>query len=232
MEARRHGLIAIADGVLAALLAPACLSCAAVLDAPTASPLCMRCWRRVAKFPTGVDLGHGLPAIAGVMAIGPFDAVLRDVIHGWKFQGRRSLATELGPMLREAGARLLSGADAVVPVPLHPWRQWTRGYNQAALLASTLGLPVWHVLKRTRATPSQSRLDAQARRRNVRKAFASGGWWPGSSEAARRRVHGRVIVLVDDVVTTGATLDACARVLRAAGAREVRALAAARAELG
>jgi ComF family protein len=165
------------------------------------------------------------------MAIGPFDAVLRDLIHGLKFQGRRSLASALGPMLREAGAPLLSDADAVVPVPLHPWRQWTRGYNQAALLASTLGLPVWQVLKRTRATPPQSRLDAQARRHNVRKAFASGGWWPGSSEAARRRVHGRVVVLVDDVVTTGATLDACAQVLRAAGAREVRALAAARAEL-
>lgn len=165
------------------------------------------------------------------MAIGPFDEVLRDVIHGLKFQGRRSLATELGPMLREAGAPLLSGADAVVPVPLHPWRQWMRGYNQAALLAATLGLPVWHLLKRTRATPSQSTLDAPARRQNVRKAFASGGWWPGSREAARRRVHGRVVVLVDDVVTTGATLEACARVLRAAGAREVRALAAARAEL-
>ena len=222
----------MADGVLAALLAPACLSCAAVLEAPTSSPLCPRCWRRVAKFPVGADLGHGLPEIAGVMAIGPFDDVLRDVIHGLKFQGRRALAAELGPMLREAGAPLLSGADAVVPVPLHPWRQWTRGYNQAALLAETLGLPVWHVVKRARATSSQSTLDKAARRRNVRRAFSLGGWWPGSRASARRLVHGRVVVLVDDVVTTGATLDACGRVLRAAGATEVRALAAARAELG
>jgi ComF family protein len=111
-------------------------------------------------------------------------------------------------------------------------RQWRRGYNQATLLAETLGRPVWQVLKRTRATPPQSRLDAETRRRNVRRAFAAGGWWPGSAAAARRRLHGRVVILVDDVLTTGATLDACARVLREAGARDVRAITAARAELG
>jgi ComF family protein len=165
------------------------------------------------------------------MAIGPFDTVLRDVIHGLKFQGRRSLASALGALLRETGAALLSGADAVVPVPLHPWRQWQRGYNQADLLAATLGLPVWRVLKRTRATRSQSRLDALSRRHNVHRAFAPGGWWPGSRGAAARRVSGRVVVLVDDVLTTGATLEACARALQAAGASEVRALTAARAEL-
>jgi ComF family protein len=173
-----------------------------------------------------------LTAVSAVAAAGPFDAVLRDIIHGLKFQGRRSLAGGMGPMLREAGAALLADADAVVPVPLHPLRQWRRGYNQATLLAETLGRPVWQVLKRTRATPPQSRLDAETRRRNVRRAFAAGGWWPGSAAAARRRLHGRVVVLVDDVLTTGATLDACARVLREAGARDVRAITAARAELG
>lgn len=225
-------MTAVADGVLAALFAPTCLSCAGVLETPTSSPVCAHCWRRVVRFPVGADLGQGLTAVSAVAAAGPFDAVLRDIIHGLKFQGRRSLAGRMGPMLREAGAALLADADAVVPVPLHPLRQWRRGYNQATLLAETLGRPVWQVLKRTRATPPQSRLDAETRRRNVRRAFAAGGWWPGSAAAARRRLHGRVVILVDDVLTTGATLDACARVLREAGARDVRAITAARAELG
>lgn len=224
-------MTSLADALIATLFAPTCLSCAQVLEAPTRSPVCDACWRRIASMARAVPLSDSSD-IARARAIGPFEDVLRDVVHALKFQGRRGLATRLQPLLHDAAGDLLDGADAVVPVPLHPWRQWQRGYNQAELLAAMLGLPVWKVLRRRRATRSQTSLDAAARRANVRGAFALGGPLPGSGHRARRRIHGRTLVLVDDVLTTGATLDACALVLREAGAREVRALAAAHAEPG
>jgi ComF family protein len=107
---------------------------------------------------------------------------------------------------------------------LHASRHRERGFNQAALLARALPLPCVDALARVRPTPSQTDLPADKRRRNVRGAFAL------SREVRRRaEVSGRCIVLVDDVATTGATLNECAKVLREAGAREVRAVTAARA---
>ena len=220
----------IVDALIATVFAPVCLSCARVLDAPTRSPVCDTCWGRIGRFATpACDLGPLCASLSHVRAVGPFDAVLRDVVHGLKFRSRRSLATRLGPLLRGAAGELLDDADAVVPVPLHPWRQWRRTYNQADLLAATLGRPVWHVLRRRRSTPPQTALDRHARQANVRHAFALGGWMPGAEDRARRQVEGRTLVLVDDVLTTGATLEACARVLVDGGAREVRAVTVARA---
>jgi ComF family protein len=114
-----------------------------------------------------------------------------------------------------------------VPVPLHPWRRLRRGFNQAADLAAQLDVPVVHALRRVRWTAPQAGLTAAARRRNVRTAFALAAPWLRPAAPLEQRV----VLLVDDVRTTGATLDACARVLRAAGAREVRALTAARAAM-
>jgi predicted amidophosphoribosyltransferase len=129
-----------------------------------------------------------------------------------------------------------------VPVPLHAARRRSRGFNQARDLAAGLGLPVLEALRRTRATPAQASLTAGARRRNVRGAFAlapASRWGDGWRASRGERialmagaVYGRVVVLVDDVVTTGATLEACAAVLRAAGAADVRAVTVARAVLG
>jgi len=224
-------MTSLADALIATVFAPACLSCARVLETPTRSPVCDTCWGRIGRFATpACDLGPlSSTMLSHVRAVGPFDDVLRDVVHGLKFQGRRTLAARLGPLLREAAGDLLADADAVVPVPLHPWRRWRRTYNQADLLAVTLGRPVWRVLRRRRATPPQTALDRQARQANVRHAFALGGWLPGAAARARRNIEGTTLVLVDDVLTTGATLDACARVLLEAGADEVRAITVARA---
>jgi ComF family protein len=119
--------------------------------------------------------------------------------------------------------------DCVVPVPLHPWRRMTRGFNQAADLARALGPPVVHALWRVRATRPQAGLTASERRRNVRAAFALS---PLVSRRARRAcVERRTILVVDDVMTTGATVQACAAVLEHAGAADVRVVTLARAEL-
>ena len=233
---------ACADALLAVLVAPACAACAAPLDAPTRGAVCAACWNRVVPIapPVCVTCAEPLPswrvisagqqrcprcrrrgtAISMARSVGAYDGALRDIVHALKYEGRRSLAAPLAARMRAHGAEVLAGADLAVPVPLHRWRARRRGFNQAADLARHLGLPCRAALRRTRPTPSQTDLPASRRHANVRGAFA-----------VRRgvSVSGCCVVLVDDVSTTGATLEACARALREAGAREVRALTAARA---
>jgi ComF family protein len=141
-------------------------------------------------------------------------------VHALKYEGRRSLARPLADLMRVRGADVLDGSLCVVPVPLHPSKRRHRGFNQAADLARHLGRPVVHALARIRATPSQTDLPASQRHRNMKDAFGI------TRHAAALKE--RIVVLVDDVSTTGATLEACARVLRESGVREVRALTAAR----
>ena len=124
--------------------------------------------------------------------------------------------------MRDAGVSVLGDADAVVPVPLARARHRSRGFNQARELARHLSLPVLEALTRVRDTAPQADLPAAKRAANVRGAFSLR---PGVS------IDGLVLVLVDDVSTTGATLNACAAVLLDGGAKEVRALTAARAPL-
>ena len=163
------------------------------------------------------------PAFDYARAAAGYGGAVREAVHALKFGGRRSLARPLGDLVREqcAGA-LTERPDAFVPVPLARARERERGFNQAALLAerlgSTLGVrvrPRW--LVRLRATAAQSDLSAAERRANVEGAFA-----------AAPAVADRHVVVIDDVVTTGATIGDCARALRAAGARRVGVLAVAR----
>lgn len=184
------------------------------------------------------------PDVDRARSIGGYEGALRDIVHALKYDGRRSIVPALGSMMREAGADVLVNVDALVPVPLHPRRRRARGFNQARLLAEAIGGPVWDVLRRVRHTAPQVALPAGARRENVKGAFGIvqagpkgglyrelvarvGGFSPGRSSDPPR-IAGAVLVLVDDVATTGATLEACARVLKAAGARQVLALTAAR----
>ena len=158
--------------------------------------------------------------VDGARSAGLYEGSLREIIHAFKYEGRRGLAAPLAGLMRTAGAPILAGADAVVPVPLHPWRRIRRGFNQADDLARRLGTPVTRALWRVRATVPQTGLTSAARRRNLRKAFVV-------SPLVSGPIANRIFVLVDDVRTTGATLEACAGALKGAGAKEVRALTVA-----
>ena len=147
---------------------------------------------------------------------------MKDIIHSLKYERRRSIAPPLGRLMRECGAELLRDVSAVVPVPLHPRREYQRGFNQADDLARQLGVPVWPLLRRVLFTKSQIELPKEERRQNVANAFAI------DPDPRSLIPDPCIVVLVDDVATTGATLEACAAVLKRSGVKEVRALTAAR----
>jgi len=238
-----------ADAAMAILFAPVCAACADPLDAPSRGAVCGTCWAAITPLgPPLCDIcGDALMTspltdvfassdssrlcmrcvrtrrvITRARAIALYDGRLREILHALKYGGRRSLARPLGRLMAAAGPTILDDADVAVPVPLHFARRYTRGFNQAADLAAHIGLPVLHALRRRRMTATQTELPEHERHRNVHEAFAV-------RRLARARLHGSIAVVVDDVSTTGATLDACARALLDAGAREVRALTAARA---
>jgi ComF family protein len=237
-----RGLQAARSRVADFILPPVCLKCHKPLGGHDA--LCARCWRGIAfiRAPLCDRLGIPLPYDTGVATVSAaaladppaydraraaahFDGVVRDLVHNLKYADRHDGRRLLGRWLSTAGEEFLPDADLIVPVPLHRWRLFTRRFNQAALLAQELsrlrGVP-WDpaALVRVKRTPQQVGLTRDQRQRNMAAAFKV-------PEARRARIEGRNIVLVDDVVTTGATANACARILKAAGAARVDVLAVA-----
>lgn len=194
------------------------------------APVCETCGG-----PLEFDLGPGAqcaPCIARpprwdrARAALIYDAASRRIVLDLKRSGRRDGLHVMTGWMHRAGAQLVDEADMIVPVPLHYTRLVSRGFNQSAWLgqgiARRAGLPCRvDLLKRRRRTPTQGGLSAKARRRNVAGAFAV-------SERAARQVRDKRILLVDDVLTTGATLSACTYALKRAGARQVDVLVLAR----
>jgi ComF family protein len=169
------------------------------------------------------------PHLAAIACAARFDGPMRAIVHAFKYAGHQTLAVPLAARLADHPHLRLDTIDLVVPVPLHPWRRLTRGFNQAERIARHLGPPVTHALERRRWTTSQAGLHADSRGRNVRDAFTIAGRLTAAERRSLRgRLSGARVLLVDDVVTTGATLSVCARVLRDSGAREVRAATIAR----
>lgn len=200
-----------------------CAECWAGLAIP-AEPWCAACQRPFGAAGPGDGalcapcLAHP-PRHAGIFAATLYTPVSRKLVLAFKHGRRIAMAPMLAGLI---AARLPAGASdhLIVPVPLHRWRLWARGYNQAALLARELaalgkGALLVDALERRRRTPSLGGLGARARRRVLAGAIAA-------REGARGLIEGRDILLVDDVLTSGATTDACVGALRKAGARGVR----------
>ena len=246
---QRSGLARLAQGLRTTLrlgldtaLPPLCPSCR---DLVTGNGLCPTCWGRLAfisapycprlGIPFAYDPGPGIlsmqaiadpPAYGRARAAVRYDDVARKLVHAFKYGDRLDLSPLLGRWMTRAGRELFEGADALVPVPLHWRRLWARRFNQSAALAEAIarasGIAVAHTaLRRVKATPQQVGLSRTERATNVQGAFRV-------APSGKAEVAGRRLIVVDDVLTSGATADACARALLRAGAAQVDVLVFAR----
>jgi ComF family protein len=220
-----------------------CFVCGELID--SAGALCADCWGELSfmgppscaccGYPFEFAVREGALCAACMKRPPPYssarsallyDDASRSLVLAFKHADRTRYADAFGHWLARAGAEFLPQADLLVPVPLHPWRLLRRRYNQSLLLAWGLarltGCPVVpDMLVRRRNTISQGRLSRRARERNVRSAF--------KVRVGRKPIlQGKTVILIDDVLTTGATVEACARALRAGGAAEVHVLTLAR----
>jgi ComF family protein len=219
-----------------------CVSCR---EPVSGEGVCAECWAKLSfiappycprlGIPFVYDPGSGLlsmeaianpPAYQRARAAVRYDDVARTLVHALKYQDRTDLAPTMGRWMARAGHELLNEADVLVPVPLHWRRSWSRRYNQSGALGRVIekqtGVPVARdALRRIRPTEQQIGLSRAQRASNVQGAFKV-----AADRAAQ--VQGRRVVLIDDVLTSGATVDACARALLRAKATQVDVLVFAR----
>lgn len=222
--------------------------CAACRQPVGGSGLCANCWSKLSfiappycerlGLPFAYDPGPGVlsreaitdpPSYYRARAAVRYDDIARALVHALKYHDRLDLAPTMGRWMAQAGRTLLSEADAIVPVPLHWRRQWARRFNQSALLAAelsrTCGVPIVTALRRVKPTIQQVGLGRSERAQNVQGAFRV-------PDESKPHVIGRRLVLVDDVLTSGATAEACARSLVRAGAKRVDVVVFARVVAG
>ncbi|KAB0265210.1 ComF family protein [Microvirga brassicacearum] len=248
--AQRRRLAPLADvarGVSRFLLGlvypPTCIACQGATGAPHA--LCATCWSGIRFIdrpycerlgtPFSVDLGMPLhspaaladpPVFGRARAVAEYDGIASALVHRLKYGDRLELARALGSMMARAGAELLGDTDVIVPVPLHRFRLWQRRFNQAMALAAVVardsGLPCDpFLLSRVKRTRQQVGLTKAQRQQNLQGAFRV-------SDDVRARLQDKRVLLIDDVLTTGATANAASRALLRGGAASVDILAFAR----
>ena len=242
LDVCRNASAAIPRLALDIALPTLCVSCR---EPVSGEGVCAACWSKLSfiappfcaklGIPFVYDPGPGLlsmqaiadpPAYQRARAAVRYDDVARTMVHALKYQDRTDLAPAMGRWMARAGHELLGDADMLVPVPLHWKRSWSRRYNQSGALARIIGkatdVPVARdALRRIRPTEQQVGLSRAERARNVQGAFKV----PSKTKSI---VQGRRIVLIDDVLTSGATVDACARALLRAKAASVDVLVFAR----
>jgi ComF family protein len=242
-----EGLAAAGRQVVGLVYPPTCIACGAASGEPHA--LCGRCWSRMRFIerpfcerlgtPFAADLGIPLvspaamadpPVFARARAVARYDDTARQVVHRLKYSDRLDLAGALGRMMARAGAELAAECDVIVPVPLHRWRLWWRRFNQATELGRAIGAAHGKpcdptLLARVKHTRPQVGLSRTQRGDNLQGAFKV-------PVEARPRLEGKRVLLVDDVLTTGATANAASRALLRGGASAIDVLAFARVVTG
>jgi ComF family protein len=229
-----NGLAALGTRVLDLALPARCPGCGA--EGPPVCAACLPALDARLELPAGIPIGLPSdipPPLLQLEWCAPFSGLIRNALHELKYAGEKRLAAPLGEAIARRWRKAGAGGDLLVPVPVHADRARARGYDQAELIARAaaldLGLPCAPILERARATIAQFDLDRSARATNVDGAFRLRPRdAPVRTMDHRRPLGGRWIILIDDVVTTGATLAACAKPLIEAGAIGVSAATVAR----
>lgn len=230
------------NSLLDFLLPPVCLNCHQPLD--LSHHLCAPCWQgldfiskpycQINGTPLPFDLGEGAisataqahpPSYGRARAVAHYNDTMRTLIHKLKYQDRHELVTLMAIWLQTAGKELIDECDLIIPIPLHKKRLWERRFNQSTLLGKKLSelsqKPIdLTILKRTKQTKSQVGLSLKARKANLAGAFKL-------TKQKTNTIYNKSILLIDDVITTGSTVNSAAKVLKNAGAKTVDVLSLA-----